>query len=274
MKISAPSPILTSMTVPTQQSTDREMPAAAQELPISANSETKEAEATQPLSPQFAELAKRRRALQLQERALKEREKALSSQGAGSDRIELAKLKSSPLSVLQEAGILSDPFYNELTEHLLGNGTAEKPLSKADMEALIQEGLTKKLQEQEQQVRTQTIAKIGRDVRELVASQGDKFKLVQAERKIPDVINLIVRTYDESPPDNRRMMSEEEALQEVEEYLREKYNRIKTLYEPPMPAPVQQQPKQQIGMRTLKNTDTASIASSRRARALAAFINK
>lgn len=270
MKISAVPPVVSAMTMETQQSTDRGMPGnvpTSPELTIPDNNETKVSEATQPLSPQFAELAKRRRALQLQERALAEKEKALAAQ-TGNGAIDLARLKSQPLSVLQEAGIMGDQFYNELTEHLLANqSNAEIRALEAKVKA-IEEGVDKKFVEKDTQARQQALAEIRRSV-EQISSQSDKFKFVKAQRKIPDVMTLIERTYDQEG----WLMSEEQALQEVEEYLKQDFDKLRSLYEPPQAPVPQPQPKQQMGMRTLKNTDTAPIALSRRARALAAFSN-
>ncbi len=65
-------------------------------------------EVTQPLSPQFAALAKQRRALQVKEREIADREKALqgqsSTQGAG---IDVARLKSDPV---KPAGVRRSPI--------------------------------------------------------------------------------------------------------------------------------------------------------------------
>ena len=60
-------------------------------------------EDTKPLSPQFAALARERRALQVKERELAAKEAALTQNPGGSDVI--ARLKQQPLSVLQEAGV-------------------------------------------------------------------------------------------------------------------------------------------------------------------------
>ncbi len=274
MKISAVPPVVSAMTMATQQSTDREMPVPGNvptklELTNPDISETKDAEANQPLSPQFAELAKRRRALQLKERALLEKEKALAAQGTGNPGIDMARLKSQPLNVLQEAGIMGDDFYNQLTEHLLANQSeAQTRALEAKVKAL-EESIDKKFVEKDTQARQQALGEIKRTVEQLV-TQTDKFKLVAAQRKIPDVINLIERTYD----NEGWLMTEEQALEEVEGYLKQDYERLKSLYEVAQPIPEPQAyPKQQMGMRTLKNTDTAPIALSRRARALAAFNN-
>lgn len=268
MKISAvPSIANTTSLMPTPQIATTPEKDAVQELPITGVSETKEAEATQPLSPQFAELAKRRRALQLQERALKEREKALADQGTGSDRIDIARLKNEPLRVLQEAGVT----YDQLTEHLLANQEDAKVRAlEAKLEALEQ-GVEKKFIDRETQAEKQVLAEMRREVEDILA-KDETFELVKAHRKAPDVMKLIERTYHETG----EVLTEMQALKLVEDHLFEEQKRltglskIKSLFAPETPVT---QPQQQTGMRTLKNRDTASTALSRRARALAAFTN-
>ena len=270
MKISAVPAIVNSMTVPTQQSTDRDMPAveAAPELPISDTNETKQVEATQPLSPQFAELAKRRRALQQQERALKEREKALASQDTGGSRIDVARLKSEPLRVLQEAGVT----YEQLTEHLLATQEDAKYRTlEAKLEALEQ-GVEKKLSEREMQAEKQVLLEMRREAESLI-NQDTSFELVKATRSVPRVMELIERTYRESG----EVLDVREAVDLVENYLFDEtkklaaLNKIKSQFVPQAPVAPPAQPQQQQGMRTLKNRDTASAPLSRRARALAAW---
>lgn len=271
MKISAVPSVVNSMTVATQHSPETsQVISPKQELSIPDNTETKTPEATQPLSPQFAELAKRRRALQLKERALADREKALTNNGTGSDVVDIARLRSQPLNVLQEAGIMGDAFYNQMTEHLMGNGSlAEKAAREAEIDARVKDAVNRQFQEQQTLTRQQTLTEIRRNVEQHLSSNADRFKLVKAERLIPEVMELIERTYDEE----NRLMPEEEALEEIEGFLREKYQRLNSLYEPQQPSQPQPQPQQQIGMRTLRNKDTASISVSRRARALAAWNN-
>lgn len=272
MKISAVPAVVNAMTVATQQSTDRETPNIApsvQELSIpDTNETTAKTEATQPLSPQFAELAKRRRALQLKERALAEKEKALAATTTGSSGIDLARLKSQPLSVLQEAGVT----YDELTEAILANeGNAELRALKAEINAL-KEGIDKKFVEKDTQAEQQVLAEMKREAESLTA-QGDAFELVRETRSIPNVMKLIERTYRETG----EVLDVSEALKLVEDELFNdlnklaQVNKIKSQFVQQTPAAPQ--PKQTLGMRTLRNQDTASIALSRRARALAAWNN-
>lgn len=274
MKISAVPPTVNAMTVPTQQSTNRDMPggpvSSGQELPISDINETKEAEATnQPLSPQFAELAKRRRALQLKERALAEKEKAWVAQSSGNNGIDRARLKSQTLSVLQEEGVMNEEFYNQLTEHLLANqSNAEINALKSEINAL-KEGVDKRFLEKETQAEQQVLAEMKREA-ERLSSQGDSFELIRETRSIPKVMQLIEQTYRE----DGEVLEVTDALQFVEDELFKdlsKYaalNKVKSQFLPQAP---ETQPQQQTGMRTLKNRDTAPIALSRRARALAAW---
>lgn len=271
MKISAVPPVVNAMTIATQQSTDREMPSPEASptnelMSIPDNNETT-VEATQPLSPQLAEIAKRRRALQLRERAIAEKEKALQATNTGSSGgIDVARLKSDPLKVLDEAGVT----YDQLTEALLATqGNAEINALKAEINAL-KEGVDKKFTDRETQAEQQVLAEMKREA-ERLSSLGEDFELVRETKSIPQVMTLIERTYRETG----EVLDVSEALKLVEEELFKdlsrvtSFNKIKSQFAPP-PAP-QPQPKQQMGMRTLKNTDTAPVPLSRRAKALAAW---
>lgn len=274
MKISPMPSVMNSMTVATQNpmaSAVAEVKGAqsAQELSISDTNETKVAEATQPLSPQYAELAKRRRALQLKERALAEKEKALASSQTGSLGIDIDRLKSQPLSVLQEAGVT----YDQLTEAILASqANSEVNALKAEINAL-KEGIDKKFTERDTQAEQQVLMQMKREA-ESLASQGDQFELVRETRSIPDVMRLIERTYRETG----EVLEVSEALSLVEDELFKDLNKlvglnkIKSTLIPPQP-PAAPQAQQSPAMRTLKNRDTAAIPLSRRARALAAWNN-
>jgi hypothetical protein len=243
-----------------------ETAAPVQELSISTDNETpkKEDEATQPLSPQYAALAKQRRALQVKERELAEREKALATKSQGSDVVDLAKLKSQPLSVLLEAGVT----YDQLTEAILANPVnPELNALKAELAAL-KEGVDKKFIDQNTQAEQQVLAEMRKEAT-LIASQGDDFELVRETKSIPDVMQLIERTYRESG----EVLDVKEALSLVEEYLFKEAQRLTGLKKlqsqsPAAPAP---QSQQRPGMRTLTNKDTASVPMSAKQRALAAF---
>lgn len=221
-------------------------------------------EATQPLSPQSAALAKQRRALQLKEQTLAEREKALS----GPSRTELeARIKTQPLSVLQELGVTYDQLTNDILAAQSGI-TPELLALKAEVKAL-KEGVDKTFLDKDQAAEKAVLADMRRNVNQM-ASQGDDFEIIRETRSQPDVMDLIYRTWKQSG----EVMDEVEAMRLVENELIKDAERIARLKKvqgrltPPAPAPLQPQPKQ--GMRTLTNKDSATPSISRRQRAILA----
>jgi len=240
-------------------------PPPPEELSNQANIEPKPTvEATQPLSPQLAHLAKQRRALQAKERELKDREEAFLTKSQGRDQVDLARLKSEPLRVLQDAGVT----YEQLTEAILANqGNGEINALKAEINAL-KEGVDKKFIDRETQAEQQVLSEMRRDAENII-KQGDDFELVRETGSVPDVMRLIEMTYRESG----EVLDVSEALKLVEDELFARNQKIaglkkmQGLYKPAEPVA---QPRQQ-GMRTLTNKDTASVPLTAKARALAAF---
>jgi hypothetical protein len=224
-------------------------------------------EDTLPLSPQFAALAKQRRALQAKERELSDREKALTTQST-SVGVEglVARLKSEPLSVLQEHGVT----YDQLTEAILSNQSNPEIQSlKAEIKAL-KEGVDTKLSERDTQAEQQVLAEIQRDVNQR-ASSGDEYEMIRATGKQAEVKELIHRTWKETG----EILDVSEAMNLVEdELVRDalatvNISKIKSKLQPASPPPSQQQSRQ---IRTLTNRDTASPSISRRDRAIAAAL--
>ncbi len=226
------------------------------------------AEETQPLSPQYAALAKQRRALQVKERELADREKALTQTPAGSGGVDLAKLKSDPLGVMLEAGVT----YEYLTEQILANQNGYNPEIRElkDKIAALESGFDKKLVDKETQAEQAALSEMRREAAQLV-SQGDDFELVRETKNIPTVMELIEKTYRETG----EVLDVREALGLVENELIEeslKLANLKKIQSRFAPAPALPQPQQQQRqMRTLTNRDTAAVPLSRKARALAAF---
>ncbi len=221
-------------------------------------------EDTQPISPQFARLAKERRALQVKERELKAREEAMATTSQGSDAIPLARLKAEPLKVLLESGVT----YDELTQAILnGQGNSEVAELKTKLGALeqgIDDRFKKTATDQEQAV----LAEMGREAKQLAAT-GEDFALTREMGRIPDVVSLIEKTYRESGEvlDVREAMElvEAELLKDAERIAG--FEKVRQKYMPQMPP----QQQRQTGMRTLTNRDTASVPMTAKQRALAAF---
>lgn len=223
-------------------------------------------EATQPLSPQLAALAKQKRALQVKERELADREKALASQPSTQDgHISLADLKSEPLRVLLENGVT----YDQLTEAILAdqNGGSEVRSLQAKVENL-EKGIDEKLLARDQKAEAAVYAEIEREAKQL-AAEGETFELVRATGSIPDVMKLVKRVWEEQG----EVMTAQEALQAIEDELITESLKLAALKKvqgrlqpeaPPAPQP-------QLRPRTLTNRDGTVQPMTPKQRALLAF---
>lgn len=221
-------------------------------------------EETKPLSPQFAELARQKRALQVKERELLAKENAFNSQAPKTDASELInRLKAEPLSVLQEAGVT----YEQLTEAILANPVNPELQALRDELKSVKDEVNKNFTERDTQTRQQVLSEMRLEASELV--KADDFGMVREKNKVPDVLRLIERTFDETGD----VLDVREAMSLIETELRRIARREAELiskYQPAPPAPLPQQPQRL--MRTLTNRDTATPPMSKKARAIAAFI--
>lgn len=248
------------------QGSDIDRGSAAQNLSILDNNEAPATvEATnQPLSPQFAELARQRRSLQREKRELEDLRKGVEAKSQDVNSIPLTRLKSEPLNVLLEAGVT----YDQLTEAILaGQGNPEVNSLKAKL-AILEESIDKKFTEKDTQAEKQVLAEMRRKALNLVA-EGEAFEMVRETRSIPDVMELIEKTYRQSG----EVLDVREACQLVEEFLFNKTQKLANLkkMQARLAAANPSQPQRQTGMRTLTNRDTASVPMSAKARAIAAY---
>lgn len=277
---------LPTITMKTQQSTNRhELQSAIDpntqtpENPISDTSEqAPKVEATKPLSPQFAALAKAKRALQVKERELAQREEALKSQGTSNADEILARLKADPLSVLNENGV----SYDQLTEAILnGSGSNSEILKLQNEIKALKEDLSKQFETRDQQAEQQVLREIRREA-DMLTSQGDEFEAIRQARAQSKVVELIHRTWQKTG----EVLDVSEAAKLVEEQLIEdalpfvKFKKVQEKLTPQQqveaqaPAQVNEAaPNTHVKtMRTLTNRDAARPGTSdRRARAIAAF---
>jgi hypothetical protein len=138
---------------------------------------------------------------------------------------------------------------------------------KQEIDAL-KKGVDTKFAETATQQEQQVLAEMQREATQLAAD--DAFELVRATASIPDVMQLIEKTYRQTGEvlDVREAMSLVE--NELEKDILKRASLKKVQAKLGQSAP-QSQPQQQRGMRTLTNRDTASVPLSAKARALAAF---
>lgn len=264
---------------------------AEEEAPKEAT-ETKE----EPLSQQYAILARKEKALQAKVRAheaavkaredaLRLREEAVKSKESGSDFIPKDKLMKDPFGMMQELGI----SYDQLTEMALNQPQVDSAtkayLDKLERETqAIREELKSNKQSQEEQQKKaydQAVNQIRKEAQQLVKDNPD-FETIKETGSVDDVVDLIEQTYKKSG----ELLSVEDAAKEVEEYLIEealKISRIKKIQQRMAPATkpaTQQQPEPKAApqnppqMKTLTNAVGTAKRLTARERALLAAQGK
>lgn len=225
-----------------------------------------EPEAIRQVSPEAAALARQRRALQVKERELADKEKALQTNGQTRADLE-QRIKSKPLSVLQELGVTYDQLTNELLGKQ-GNGDIDALQSEiTSLRKTIDDKFAAKDVAQEQAVFEHMKKNVDK-----ISFSSEKYKFIRESKSQEDVMELIKRTWHEQGD----VLDEEEAMNLIESELREDAKRYAKLIgdlEPTTPSPAQPVPQQQ-GIKTLTNKDSARPQSSRRQRALAAFLGQ
>jgi hypothetical protein len=235
------------------------------------------AEETKPLSPQFAALAKAKRALQI-EKANFEKEKAELTQKPSvntGDYISKADLLSKPLSVLMENGVT----YDQLTEAIIAQQSGATPeinALRAELKAL-KEDLGNQFTTRDQQAEQQVLADIQREIIETVKAKPEQYEAIReakAEKVVKDLIHRTWKTTGE-------VLDTEKAIELVENQLIDealpfaKLSKVQKRLTPAQAAQVEVQlptpkPNTKV-MRTLTNRDTASPIMDKRQRAIAAM---
>ncbi len=221
---------------------------------------------TKPIDPQLAEIAKARRALQVKERELAEREKAITSAPAESQESLIEKLKADPMGVLQEAGVT----YDQLTEAILSGQSGLNPEIQSIQKEMksLKEDFQKTLSDRDQQQEQQVLKEIRNTVDALAAS-GDEFEMIRVRQAQQDVVSLIHQVFKTEG----KVLTEREAARLVEEELIKEglelasTNKLKAKLNPAQPEQQQRQPQ----MKTLTSRGNASVQMSRKERAMAAF---
>lgn len=249
--------------------------------------ETKAAE--EPLSSQYAILARKEKMLRQREQQLRTREAELKAKDAPiapptpsfdeSKYVNKDRLTQDPFTVLTELGLT----YDQLTEMAL-NGPKPQEIALMNqiksLESKIAEieGKTQKsFEDREVQQRQQVVAQLTNDTKRLVSSDPN-FEMIQAERAEKEVVKLIEKTFDE----DGILLSVEEAAQQVEDYLVERALRIakaKKIQQKLAPAPAvpeksMTEDSKQPQLKTLTNSVASSRKLTARERALLAFEGK
>lgn len=265
------------------------------EAPKEATEATKTEEPA--LSSQYAQLARKERAMRAKaqametsikarEAAIAEREVAIKAKEAeySTNYVPRDRIAQDPWSVLTEAGLT----YDQLTQQALNQQTQDPAtkLALAKLEAQVraaqesQERTVKAMEAAQAQQYTQAIQQIKNETINLVKANPDTYEAIAATDSISDVVELIEETFKK----DGQLLTVEEAAQAVEEYLSEEAYKLANLRKiqqklrPAAPPATTQQTKQpdpvpakQPPTKTLSNSMGTSRQLNARERAILAF---
>lgn len=253
--------------------------------------ETTPAKKEEPLSSQYAVLARKEKQLRIkaqqQELAFKQREEAIrqreseygkKDQDYSSNYISKDRLKQDPLGTLSEMGMT----YDEITQLALSQPQIDPALNKVIQELKMQikelkgenEGTRKSITDQQTQSYNEALRHISLEAKDLVKNDS-RFETIRETGQLSEVVDLIKKTFDQ----DGILLTVEEAAQAVEDELVEEAMKISRLskIQQKIKAATEQTPKPTVDakktteMKTLTNAVSSSRQLSARERALLAF---
>lgn len=272
------------------QEVSQEQAQEPQETPVVQGEQKKD----DSLSSQYSALVRKEKALRAkamqQEQAWKTREAELAKKQAEyeakikeyeSGYISKQKLRENTLEALAEA----ETSYEKLTQDLISNSTPIDPrvtsyIQKLEAKLAKLEESTQQTQkaytEQQEQSYKAAVRQIKLDATELVKANPDDYEGILKTNSISDVVELIEKTFQE----DGRVMSVEEAAQEVENYLIDEADRLSQLkkvqarrqqVQQSLVKQSQPQVKQSQPMKTLTNAAGSTRKLTAKERAILAF---
>lgn len=183
--------------------------------------------AIDPLSNKFAILARKEKSITTKMMELRSREEALKAREAEyqNSYIPKSRLSEDPLGVLEESGV----DYNKLTEFVLNRPNQGNPeilalQKKIQILEEAQNKTTAGIEQNQTQAYTQAVNQIRSEVTALVSS-NEAYETIQGTESSESVVKLIEDTFKETG----KLMSIEEAAEEVEAYLVDHYLKVANL---------------------------------------------
>jgi len=251
-----------------------------------------EPKAAEPLSSQYAILARKEKAIRQREQQLRAREAALQKPAAPeapkptfdeSQYVKRDRLTQDPFTVLNELGL----SYDQLTELAMNAPKPEQLALQNELRALKDEiralkgeteNTKKSFETSQQQQNEQALNMMKQETRKLVASDPS-FELIKVT---PNAINEVVKLIEDTYYKDGEFLSVEEAAQMVEDYLADeaiKYAKVKKIQQrlapkPTEPAQKQNGQPQQQQLKTLTNSVSGSRPLTAKERAILAFEGK
>lgn len=278
--------------------------ASAQDASPAAEAAEEPKEATQPetqeepLSQQYAVLARKEKALRAKEASFKAREAALAAKEAEltssqptqtpldtTKYVSIEELKRNALGILQKHGVSYDDVFQQALQAQSPEFQAMRQM-REEIDAKLAEledkqaKVSKTFEESQTAAYQSALKQIKTDATALVTNDA-AYETVKEMGAVQDVVDLIEKTFQEDGV----LLTVEEAAAQVEEHLVEealklaKLQKIQARLKPATPAPTQAQQtatpaKQQAPakqMTTLSNTVSTTRQLSARERALLAF---
>lgn len=253
--------------------------------------EATNSEANQKLSPQYAMLAKREKAIRSETQRLKAERAEFEAQkvSKSSDFMPKAKLaeqlRSDSLGFFNELGLTTDEVANLLLNQRPEDAAYRR--LQAELQATREETnkISKQFEEREQEQYTQAVNQIRAEVKTMVA-QDENFETIRAMQMEDAVVELIEETFKT----DGILLGAEEAAKEVEDHLVEeamKFTQLNKIKQRMMPteeipgAPKlearlsqQQQPIKTLNHAATVITSKPMNARDRRDRAVKAFLGQ
>lgn len=255
-----------------------EAPAATPEVKAEAGQtptpEGQAPEATEALDPKYEALAKKESAFLAKEKEFKTKEASLDAKIQEAVTTALnefkTKLKAAPLDVLNEEGLT----YDQLVEAAVNAPNPELKSVQSKIEAL-EKKLTdqqSEAQKREAAQRESAIKQIRDDAKKLVESNPD-FETIKTKEASEDVVNLIVKTFDEKG----ELLTVEDAAKQIEDKLFEEAiklantAKVKAKLTPEVVEAAKQDVNKQSQIKTLTNNISSSRPLTAKERAILAF---
>lgn len=258
-----------------------------------------------PLSSQYAQLARKEKALRAQAQQVKAQNDALAAREAaikakesemqGDSYIPKDRLTKDTLKVLQEAGL----DYEQITQMMLNGPTPEAQQQSAVIAKLeakisaLEEGqtkVTKSFEDSQANAYKQAVNQIRTEAKQAVYTNPD-YETIKETNSVNDVVDLIVQTFEKGlGPDHPvgTLLTVDEAAKMVEEHLYEEAFKLTNLKKiqkrlaeakavataPTTTSGKQADPKpgeKQVTMKTLTNRDGSARKLTASERAVLAF---
>lgn len=252
-----------------------EAPTPTQVVPEAAKQEQ--------LSPRFAQLARKEKALRVEQQKIQQEKEAMKAKLAEYETSYIPKsrlselARSNPLGALEQMGLTPDEFTQALLNANPQDAALQKILQRIEAVENGQKNTLTQLEAQQQEAYKQAVNQIRNDVK-LTADSDRRFETIkEADQKgweaTEGAVALIETVFNEGWPEKKipkgTIIDNEQALMHVQEWVKEKafeMAQLKGVKERFSPPPQVQQPKQNVAERAPARTLTKEMNATKTTR--------